>query len=45
MYRYFKIIAGVGTGNYIYFSKSKGLADKRINFIIASYYRITTELS
>ena len=40
MYRYFKIIAGVGSGNYIYFWKSKGLTDKKINYIIASNYNI-----
>ena len=27
MYRYFKRIAGVGSGNYIYFWKSKGLSE------------------
>ena len=27
MYRYFKVIAGVGNGNYIYYWKSKGLSD------------------
>ena len=45
MYRYFKRIAGVGSGNYIYFWKSKGLSDERINSITASYYSITPELS
>ena len=30
MYRYFKRVAGVGTGNYIYFWKSKGLSDENI---------------
>ena len=29
MYRYFKRVAGVGTGSYIYFWKSKGLSDER----------------
>ena len=28
MYRYFKSIAGVGSGNYIYFLKSKSLSDE-----------------
>ena len=28
MLRYFKRITGVGTGNYIYFWKSKGLSDE-----------------
>ena len=45
MYRYFKRIAGVGSGNYIYFGKSKGFSDERINFITASNYSITPELS
>ena len=27
MYRYFKVITGVGNGNYIYYWKSKGLSD------------------
>ena len=45
MYRYFKWIAGVGSGHYIYFWKSKGLSDERINSITASNYRITPELS
>ena len=45
MSRYFKRIAGVGSGNYIYFWKSKGLSDGRTNSIIASNYSITTELS
>ena len=31
--RYFKRIAGAGNGNYIYYWKSKGLSDKRINSI------------
>ena len=31
--RYFKIIAGVGNGNHIYYWKSKGLSDERINSI------------
>ena len=33
MYRYFKQIAGVGNGNYIYYWKSKGLSDERISSI------------
>ena len=45
MYRYYKRIAGVHSGNYIYFWKSKGLSDERINYITASNYRITPELS
>ena len=45
MYRYFKRIAGVGSGDYIYIWKSKGLSDKRIDSITASNYSITPELS
>ena len=44
MYRYFKRIAGVGSGNYIYFWKSKGLSDERIDSITGSNYKITPEL-
>ena len=44
MYRYFKIVPGVGSGNYIYFWKSKGLSDERINSITTSNYSITPEL-
>ena len=45
MCRYFKRIAGVFSGNCIYFWKSKGLSDERINSITASDYSITPELS
>ena len=45
MYRYFKRIAGVGSGNYIYFGKSIRLSDERINSITTSNYSITPELS
>ena len=45
MCRYFKRIAVVGCGNYIYFSKSKGLSDERLYSITASDYKITPELS
>ena len=38
MYRYFKRIAGVGNGNYIYYWKFKGFSDKRINSITTSNY-------
>ena len=38
-------MAGVGSGNYIYFWKSKGLSDERINSITTSNYSITPELS
>ena len=45
MYRYFEKFAGVGSGNYIYFWKSKGLSDERISFVTTSNYIITPELS
>ena len=44
MHRYFKRIAGVGSGNYIYFWKSKSLSDERLDSITASNYKITPEL-
>ena len=45
LYRYFKQIAGVGNGNCIYYWKSKGLSDERINSIKTSDYGITSYLS
>ena len=45
MYRHSKGIAGVGSGNYIYFWKSKGFSNERIDSITASNHKITTELS
>ena len=45
MQRYFKRIVGVGSGNYIYFWKSKGLSDERFDANIASNHNITPELS
>ena len=44
MYRYFKKIAGVGSGNYIYFWKSKSLSEERLDANTASNYSITPEL-
>ena len=41
MYRYFKRIAGVGNGNYIYYWQSKGFSDERINSITVSNYSVT----
>ena len=42
LYRYFKRVAGVGSGNYIYFWKCKGLYDEILQFllqlIIASFH-------
>ena len=31
MYKYFKRIAGVGSGNYIYFWKSKGFFEEKLD--------------
>ena len=45
MQKYFKRIAGVGSGNYIYFRKSKGLSDESFNDNAASKYSISPELS
>ena len=45
MYRYFRRLAGVGSGTYIYYWKSKGLSEERINSITASSYKVTTQLS
>ena len=44
IYRYFKRIIGVGSGDYTYFWESKGLSDERINSITISNSRITPEL-
>ena len=41
MYRYLKIIAGVGNDCYIYYWPSKGLSDERIYSITAPNYSIT----
>ena len=43
--RCFKRIAGVGNGNHIYYWKSEGLSDERINSIKTSDYGITPYLS
>ena len=45
LYRYFKRIAGVGSDNYIYFWKSKGVSNESLNSDTASNYKITPELS
>ena len=45
VYRYFRRIIGVGSANYIYFWKSIGLSDERLNSNTASNYKITPELS
>ena len=44
MYRYFKIIAGVGNGSYIYYWKSKGLSQEIINSIKTPNHSITPNL-
>ena len=41
MQQYFKRMAGVGSGDYIYFWKSKGLSDEGINSNTASNFSIT----
>ena len=45
IYRYFRRIIGVGSSNYIYFWKSIGLSDERLNSNTASNYKTTPELS
>ena len=45
MYRYFKMIAGVGNSSYISCWKSKGLSDEKINSIKTSNHSITPNLS
>ena len=44
MYRYFKRIAGVDNGNYIYYWQSKGLSDEKINSIKTPNHSITPNL-
>ena len=43
--KYFKTIAGVGSGEYLYFWECKGLPNERVNRIKTSNYSITLELS
>ena len=43
-YRYFKTIAGVGNGSYIYYWQSKGLSDESINFIKMPNYSANPSL-
>ena len=45
MKKYFKRIAGVGSGNHLYFWKTKGFCDDRINSNTASNHTITPKLS
>ena len=42
MYRYFKRVIGVGTGNYIYFWKSEGLSYEDITAPTMSDYKLIT---
>ena len=44
IYRYFRKIIGVGSGNCICFWKSIGLSDERLNSNTVSNYKITPEL-
>ena len=45
MYRYFKRVTGVGSGNCIYFWKSKGLSDENITAPNTIDYKLNPELS
>ena len=45
MYRYFKAVAGVGNGSYIYYWQFKGLSDERRNSVTASNYKVTPNLN
>ena len=45
MYRDFKRIVGAGNSNYIYYWKSKGLSDERLNSITASSCKVAPQLS
>ena len=45
MQKYSKRITGVVSGNYVFFWKSKGFSDERINSSTASNHSFTPELS
>ena len=45
MFKYFEIIVGLSSGNYIYYWKSKGLSDERINSIKTPGCWITPKLN
>ena len=45
MYRHFKRVIGVGTGNYIYFWKSKEFSDENITAPTTSNYKLNPQLS
>ena len=44
MYRYFKRTSAVGTGNHIYFWKSKGLSDENITAPTTTDYSLNPQL-
>ena len=44
MYRYFKRVIGVGSGDYIYLWKSKGLSDENITAPTTSDYSLNLQL-
>ena len=44
IYRHFKRVASAASGNYIYFWKSKGFSDEKINSITILNYGITPEV-
>ena len=44
IYKHFKVIAGVGSRSYIYYWKSKGLSDERINSIKTPSHSIIPNL-
>ena len=44
MYRYLKRVSVVGTGNYIYFWKSKGLFDENITGLTTTDYSLNPQL-
>ena len=45
IYRCFKRISGVGSGNYIYFWTSKGLRDGNITTLTTSDYKLNPQLN
>ena len=45
VHRYFKMITGVGNGNYICYWKSKGFSGEKTNSIKTSNHSITPNLS
>ena len=45
MYRYFKKVVGIGTGNYIDFWKSKGPSDKNVTAPTTSHYNLRPQLN